>query len=132
MIEKAIYSRLSGSSAITNLVSTRIYSLERPDVSSLPAIIFSRVSTERDTIAHSGALGVAQAMVQVSIYSENLLDGLTIGEEVRKLFHCTKGTWGTIVVQFSKVINELHLYEPQDEIKNLVFDLMLTYSEDII
>jgi len=43
-IEDVIYSRLQATSAVTDLVSTRCYPVQRPADASLPLIIFQRIS----------------------------------------------------------------------------------------
>ena len=43
-IEDVIYSRLQATSAVTDLVSTRVYPIRRPADASLPLIVFDRVS----------------------------------------------------------------------------------------
>lgn len=48
MIETALYSILSGDADIAAMVSTRVYPLERPQKSALPAIVYRRVSGQRD------------------------------------------------------------------------------------
>lgn len=129
MIEKAVYSRLAGASAITNLVSTRIYSLERPQVSDLPCIIFTRLNTERDDVAHSGAMGAATAIVSVTAYGESFVAVQNISEQIRLLFHTWKGTAGSVVVLFSRVVNESPLIDSDLNLKSLTLDLELTYQE---
>ena len=42
-IEDVIYSRLQATSAVTDLVSTRVYPIRRPADASLPLIVFDRV-----------------------------------------------------------------------------------------
>ena len=43
-IEDVIYSRLQATSAVTDLVSTRVYPIRRPADASLPLIVFDRLS----------------------------------------------------------------------------------------
>ena len=43
-IEDVIYSRLQATSAVTDLVSTRVYPVRRPADASLPLIVFDRMS----------------------------------------------------------------------------------------
>ena len=43
-IEDVIYSRLQATSAVTDLVSTRVYPIRRPADADLPLIVFDRVS----------------------------------------------------------------------------------------
>lgn len=43
-IEDVIYSRLQATSAVTDLVSTRVYPVRRPADASLPLIVYERLS----------------------------------------------------------------------------------------
>jgi hypothetical protein len=43
-IEDVIYSRLQATSAVTDLVSTRVYPIRRPADASLPLVVFVRTS----------------------------------------------------------------------------------------
>jgi hypothetical protein len=43
-IEDVIYSRLQATSAVTDLVSTRVYPIRRPADASLPLVVFARTS----------------------------------------------------------------------------------------
>ena len=43
-IEDVIYSRLQATSAVTDLVSTRVYPVRRPADASLPLVVFGRMS----------------------------------------------------------------------------------------
>ena len=45
MIESTVYSTLSGASAVSSLVGSRIYPLVRPQGDALPAIVYQRIST---------------------------------------------------------------------------------------
>ena len=130
MIEKAIFHRLSNASSITSLTSTRIYNQDLPQETAMPAIVFSRVSTYRGDVAHSGAMGLAEAIIQISIYTEAFSSARSLSEEVRKLFHVYKGTNNGVQVLLSKVIEERDLpYESQLGVYHVAMDIQVKFRE---
>ncbi|HQY23182.1 MAG TPA: hypothetical protein PK389_05480, partial [Gammaproteobacteria bacterium] len=100
-----------------------------PQQTTMPAIVFTRTNTMRDDIAHSGAMGLAQAIIQVSIFSETSLDARNLSDAIRKLFHVYKGTVNTVQILLSKVMNEIDLYDSETEIYHTVLDLDIKYRE---
>lgn len=129
MVEKAVFYRLTNSVSVTAIASTRVYNRQLPQQTTMPAIVFNRTSTIRDDIAHSGAMGLAEAVIQISIFSETSLDARNLSEAIRKLFHVYKGTVNTVQILLSKVINEIDLYDSETEIYHTVLDLHIKYRE---
>lgn len=129
MVEKAIYYRLANASSVTSLTSTRIYNLQLPQETTMPAIVFQRITTSRDLIAHSGALGLAEAIVQISLYAETVASVRALSEAVRVLFHVYKGTQNSVEIILSRLINEVDLFESELEIYHVVMDFQVKFRE---
>jgi hypothetical protein len=68
-IEEAVCERLLAISAVTALVSTRVYQLRLPQHTTLPAIRVQLVD-ERDDYHLRGATNLLQSRVQVDAYAE--------------------------------------------------------------
>jgi hypothetical protein len=100
-----------------------------PQETTMPAIVFYRVSTARDTVVHSGPEGIAEAVIQVSIYSESIANARLLSENVRKLFHRYKGTVNTISIMNAKVIGERDLYDSDLNILHIPMEIMFRYQE---
>lgn len=130
MVEKVVYSRLSSCTPITNLTQDRIYYQNLPEGSPSPAISFSRISTSRNDIAHSGAMGLPKALVQISIYSLNSEDNAIIAKEIRQLFHGWKGTVAGIEVLLCRVIQDRDLqYELVPDVFHRMMEILMPYRE---
>lgn len=68
-VVEAVRSRLATVSALTALVSTRIYSLKLPQTPTLPAVRLQQVS-EVEPMQLRGSSGLARARVQVDAYAQ--------------------------------------------------------------
>ena len=71
--EKRIYTQLTGYSALTALVSTRIYPIQLPQACPLPAIRYNRISTEHIN-SFSGYSSCEMPSVQFDVFSSASLD----------------------------------------------------------
>lgn len=131
MIEKAIYSRLSSDTSITNVTSTRIYNGVLSQEVAIPAVVFYRISTSRNEVAHSGPVGIATAIIQINIYADTIpkLRGLT--ESVRKRLHCYKGTAGGVAVMLSRCIQERDAYVNTQSIYQTIMEFRISFREAI-
>ncbi len=129
MIEKAIYYRLSHASTVTALTSTRIYNLELPQETTMPAIVFSRINTNRDLISHGGALGLAESIIQVSLYADTVPEVRALSEAVRKTLHVYKGTNNGVEILLSRLINEVDLFDSELEVYHVAMDFQVKFRE---
>ncbi len=129
MVEKAILYKLQNTAAITAYTSTRIYNQILPQETAMPCVVFSRISTQREDIAHSGAMGLAEAFMQISVYTEANASARGLANEIRKAFHCLKGTINGVVVMLSKVVQERDLYDSDQELYRVILELQIKYRE---
>lgn len=70
-IEDTIYSALSGDVTLTALVGERIYPEYLPEDCVFPAVVFSRVNTERQQ-TYCGRTGFAESAVEVVSIAQTL------------------------------------------------------------
>ena len=102
-IEAGIYSRLSGSTAVTALGGTRVYPQVVPEGSSYPNIRFA-VITDEVIHALSGPTTLRQATLQVDCYSQNSYSGsIAIAEAVMAQLNTNSTTFGSISIENSHV-----------------------------
>jgi hypothetical protein len=102
-IEAGIYSRLSGSTAITALVGTRVYPQVVPQGASYPNIRFAIIT---DEVVHgmSGPTTLRQASLQIDCYSQNSYSGsISIAEAVMNQLNTNSTTFGSIAIENSHV-----------------------------
>jgi hypothetical protein len=92
-IGKAIYAILSGSTAVRNYVSTKIFPLVIPEKSDgtydLPAIVYERNSDVEYTV--QGA-GISDSQIIVTVLSEKYSECMDICLEVYKALNNFQGT----------------------------------------
>jgi len=97
--EKVIYSLLSSTAAITNIVNTRIYPAPAPQSATLPCIAYSHVSTvalqTRDAAA---GYNLVQTRIDVTPIAKTYAEQKTLVEEVRKALDFQRGTVAGIEV----------------------------------
>ena len=80
---KGIYDLLTGSSSVTNRVSTKIFPIVAPSGTALPFITYEHVSA---TVFHTKeGTAYEQARVEVVVYAISYNDALGIGKVVRDL-----------------------------------------------
>jgi len=111
LLRQAVYARLSGSSAITAIVGTRIYFGALPQSAQLPALTFWVVTRPH---GHNlgGSDGISAARIQVSAWSfaESSSDQLV--QAIRDRFDGFTGTINGVTVTASIKQDELDIPHP--------------------
>lgn len=79
--QAAFRARLTGAGAITSLVSTRIYWVDRPQTSSLPAITLQTITDARPQHMKGNQVS-RESMVQVDVWASTYASARTISEAV--------------------------------------------------
>lgn len=134
-IEQSLYSYLSGYTALTDVVSTRIYQITKPQGVTLPCLTFQRVSTPR-VFTHdtSGSTGTAYPRFQFTAYADD--DPATtkqISDIVRAALNGKKGTIGSggyaMTIQSALVQDERPDYDPETEIYSSQSDYIIWHTE---
>ena len=102
-IEAGIYSRLSGSTAITALIGTRIYPQIVPQGASYPNARFT-IITDEVINSSTGHTTLRQASLQVDCYSANSYSGaINIADAITSQLNTNSTTFGSINVENSHV-----------------------------
>lgn len=85
-MEQALTTYLLASSGLTTLVGTRVHWASRPQGSTLPAVILTRISGVRDyTLA--GASGYVESRVQIDCWARTYGAAKTTAQAVRNALH---------------------------------------------
>lgn len=82
MIEDAMYAHLSTSTALTALVSIRIYPVMMPEDPTLPAVTFQRISNNPQW-SMSGPCGMDNPTVQVDCWATSYAGAKALGDTLR-------------------------------------------------
>jgi hypothetical protein len=129
MIDAAIYSKLSGDTAVAAIVSTRIYPMRMPQGVVFPAISFDRVSTDTRDLTHNGTNQTAQGTFQFSCFAEDPKSAKQLGATVVKALHGWKGTVAGEKIFRSAVLNETDLFDEDMGIFQVAIDVAIMYRE---
>lgn len=105
-IESALYSYLTGKSAITDLVGTRIWPIMAPQEDTYPMITYQLIS---DVPHHhmTGESGLWMCRIQLNVYDERTTGGTgnvyksvkSISEALRNVLSGYRGTWGSTAIR---------------------------------
>lgn len=106
-----LYSFLTGKSAITSLISTRVYPQMLPQNAILPAITYHCYGVD-STYYTTGAANWAEGRWQIDIWANTLVSVTAIGEAVRNALQGYSGSIGSATVHVVILENQQTLYEP--------------------
>jgi hypothetical protein len=114
-IGDVIYSLLSNSTDVTDIVSTRIYPfLAIEDVVS-PYLVYT-IENVDPTVSNCGASQLDKVTFNLEIYTETLAELEDLGNKVRAALDRYKGTTETIDVQIIAYQNEDYGYADEDRV----------------
>ncbi len=128
MVEKAIYARLIAHAGLSALVSTRVFFDVLDQGAAMPAVVFSRISTERFPAMGSN-VGVAKARIQVAAYDDTGLEALTVAVQVKAALDRWSGTAGGVVVQHIFIDAEFEERDPDSKKHRSVLDFLVWFQE---
>ncbi len=108
-IEAAVYTVLSGSTALSALVGTRIYPNTIPQNKAFPHVSFTIEDNEKYHGLNT-TVSLTRASVSVECYTENsYLDAVNIANVIRNILNTQSTTWGTLNIQNAHVEGETDL-----------------------
>ena len=115
-IEAQIQTQLEATSALTDVVSTRIYQYKRARGTSLPAVTWQRIESEVEN--HStGASETKHCRIQVDCWSEteNGDQVRTIADAVSTALGSWSNTGGSPAISSCRQVSDVDLTEPVDD-----------------
>lgn len=127
-VEKAIYSRLTNYANLQALISDRVFFDVLDQSATMPAVVFSRISTERFPAMGSN-VGVAKARIQVAAYDDTGLGAITTAVQVKAALDRWSGTAGGVVVQHIFIDAEFEEYDPDSKKHRSVLDFLVWFQE---
>jgi predicted site-specific integrase-resolvase len=130
-IEEGIYSYIQTKSGVTSLVSTRVYPSNMPQDFTLPAIVYFRVSSERQHEARESSVtqGKARARYQFDCMAETYDGAKALGEALRIAMDGYIGLMGSNTVQACSLENDRDIYDSELDIYMRVMDFRIVYLE---
>lgn len=133
-ILEALYSRLSGQSAVTDLIGTRLYPVPAPQNASLPFATFQRVSTTRGREVANGPNGLVRTRVQFDVYDTVETGGgrasvLAVANAVRGALDGFRGTVAGVEIKQIIVEDDRDLYDDASGLARANFDALIFHDE---
>lgn len=104
-IEAALYTKLTGDSAVAALVSARVYNTRLPQKPTYPAVAYARISTG-ETMAHDGPVGYETARFQIDSYAQTFSEARALADAVRDCLNGLHATVGGVVIHAVILDNE--------------------------
>lgn len=133
-LETALYSYLSGVSAVTDEVSTRIYPAQAPQGAALPYVVHHRISTRR--FPHQlGPSGMVRARIQIDSFGTTLDSAQAVFDVLRdNLDGWRATTMGGVYVQSVNLEDEANDFAPPQDggdpgVHRVRADFIFVYSE---
>ena len=115
IVGKAIYNILSNVTAVTDIVSTKIYPEIAPQNESQPYLVYSVVSNSpTDTKEENG--NVDEATIEVYCFNTNYSTAIDLGVAVRAALERKNGTYGGVQIQSINYTNEQMDVNPERSI----------------
>lgn len=81
--EELVVARLGATPSVTGLVGARIYPMQMPQGTVLPAVTYQRISTVRAQ-GFAGSLGLADPRIQIDAWAETYPVAKALGHAVRQ------------------------------------------------
>jgi hypothetical protein len=123
-----LYTRLAAVGAVTALVNTRIYPVERTQGAANPSITYRRVTAPKVS-AMGDDTGLTTPRYQVDCYADTYREVEDLSEAVRGALQRWKGTVLGVVVQQTQLLNTQDLSESGAEEKRITMDFRFAHLE---
>ena len=115
IVGKAIYNILSTTSAVTDIVQTKIYPEIAPQNEGQPYLVYSVVSNSpTDTKEENG--NVDEAAIEVYCFNTTYSTAIDLGVAVRAALERKNGTFGGVAIQSINYTNEQMDVNPERSI----------------
>jgi len=132
MIATAIFAKLSGITAVTNLIGLKIYPQQAPADAAYPLVTFSQVTDgSKETRGVSGPASLFRTLQQVDIYSRDRANADAIANAIRQgIDGAINETWGGMAIR--AVIFDYQLdadFEPDPNLYRIIQQYRISYAE---
>lgn len=128
VIEEAIYTKLSSTDAVTDLVGTRIYPLKLPQNPTYPAITYGRVSARRG-MTHDGPGDMAWPRFQFDCYGASYSAAKGVANAIRSTLNGFSGTVSTVNICAVFFMNEVDDFNDDTEVYRIAVDFRIIHKE---
>jgi hypothetical protein len=127
-IEEALYTKLSGTAAISTLVAARIYPAPLAQEIANPCISYQRIDTPRE-YSHGGYSSLAVPRFQVDCLADTYEGAYALANAVRQAVQGSSGTWGSVSIYACFVVDERDSFEENPRTFRRSLDLQIHHEE---
>lgn len=118
----------AGTTALTALISTRVYRDLVPQNPTYPCIAYRKLSrTGIDNLDAPGSL--ARTTIEVACFASDAGTAETVAEAVRANMNGWRSSTGTVDVQDSRLLSELDLYDEGTQTHQVSLDFEVWHTE---
>lgn len=131
LIDEALRAHMLSKTAITSIISSRVYEAIAPQGATFPHITFNQVSGER-VRSMEGASGLNRAVFHVHVWAKKPLEAKTLSDKIRLTMDGFKGLMGGgsgVVVGACFVEDDIDLYDDQALCHHVVRKIVLWHEE---
>ena len=133
-IEGALRKKMIAASFINSIVGERVYPLRMPDNAILPAIVYTRITSERQhTLGGSGNLTYSRFVIDSYSNQESknggFAESIAIARAVQATLDGYRGPADGVDIQGILQMTEQHLYDSELEIYRVSQDWMVIHRE---
>jgi len=134
MIEAELYAYLTAQSSITNLIGSRIYPDVAPQGASIPLVVYSKQSTDRQ-VTLKRSVGICTARIQLDVFGSSRTVCETIVEAIRLAVDGFHGNWGTTFIHLCRLDSEQVGWDletaKETGIHRATVDLVVSFTESV-
>lgn len=124
----ALYTIITGNAGVLTAMSTRLYPVNIPQKTTLPAAAYQRISGPR-TLAHDGPTGLALARFQITVEASSYSSAESTAAAIVTAVDGYAATVGSVKVQEIQVENELDGWALGPERYTKRLDVVMLYVE---
>lgn len=129
-LSKGLYTYLQSVTAITDIVSDRVYPQHLPQNPVLPAITYTIIS-EDPVHDMQGSSGLNNATIQLDGWAETDDDRRELKREIRNALDGYKGAMGSVTVQAVLLVNRFNAFDDDIENYRSINEFMFWYTLSI-
>lgn len=127
MFEIELRNHLINHAGLNALINGRVYPGRLPDPPTLPALVYTRVSTV-SVSAYDGPLAEVEARFQIDAWGERQSDVRQVAEQIRLALLGFNGDMGGIGTQIPRQTNDLDSYETETGLYRVITEFLIWHG----
>ena len=128
LIESGLYDYLKGHAGLSALIIDRIYPLRLPDVATFPAVVYQKVTVQRE-VSHDGDTGLARSRFQFTCIDKTYIGAKNVADQIRLAFNGFSGAMGSVTPTDAFVVDETDGVKPDVNLFEVIVDVAIWHEE---